>query len=252
MAVAILNSNVVACTEEGSALSANGDITVYAYAGSPSLTDDALSEDDKAANDFLNREENGDFAISDLTIHAISVSGAIGGTAGVGVAVAVVTLGTNAIATVGGSVEDAATLTVRAVSDYANIVAATLSVGGGFVGVDASAAAVTYEGTTRASIEGTGRILGVGTVTLETIASGSVAVAAAGLAGGAVAVNAGVAVALNRSLVETFIAQGVTVGSGNKATAPNLNLLSTVTSNARAFTVGVTAAQWRSALQWPS
>ena len=240
MAVAILNSNVVACTEEGSALSANGDITVYAYAGSPSLTDDALSEDDKAANDFLNREENGDFAISDLTIHAISVSGAIGGTAGVGVAVAVVTLGTNAIATVGGSVEDAATLTVRAVSDYANIVAATLSVGGGFVGVDASAAAVTYEGTTRASIEGTGRILGVGTVTLETIASGSVAVAAAGLAGGAVAVNAGVAVALNRSLVETFIAQGVTVGSGNKATAPNLNLLSTVTSNARAFTVGVT------------
>ena len=93
MAVAILNSNVVACTEEGSALSANGDITVYAYAGSPSLTDDALSEDDKAANDFLNREENGDFAISDLTIHAISVSGAIGGTAGVGVAVAVVTLG---------------------------------------------------------------------------------------------------------------------------------------------------------------
>ena len=240
MAVAILNSNVIACTEAGSVLSAAGDITVSAYAGSPALTGGELSEQDRAANEFLNDEENGDFEISDLTIHAISVSGGFGGTAGVGVAVAVVTLGTNAIATVGGSVEQAGTLTIAAQSEYEHIAAATLALGGGFVGVSASAAAVTYEGTTRASIEGGGSIVDADAVALETRADGSVSVAAAGIAGGAVAVNAGVAVALNRSLVETFIAQGVTVGRVNKAAAPDISLLSHVDSSARAFTVGVT------------
>ena len=108
------------------------------------------------------------------------------------------------------------------------------------MGVDASAAAVTYEGTTRASIEGTGRILGVGTVTLETIASGSVAVAAAGLAGGAGGGQRRRCRCAQPQPGRDLHRTGRHRGSGNKATAPNLNLLSTVTSNARAFTVGVT------------
>lgn len=92
--------------------------------------------------------------MSDLTIHAVSVSGGAAGTAGVGVALAVVHLGSSVSARLLGSVEEANALAIRAVNDYQHIVAATLGLAGGMAGVSASVAVTVFDGNTRASVEG--------------------------------------------------------------------------------------------------
>ena len=237
MAVAILNGTVEAWAGEGSVLSAKGGVTIEAVAKSPLLTGSDLSGQDEASNDYLNKQDNG-FDVQDLTIHALSVSGGVAGTAGVGVALAVVQLGSRVTADLLGSVEEANALAIRAVSNYQNIVAATLGLGGGTVGVAASAAAVVFDGHTRASVEGAGTLQDVANIRITTAVDNTALSAAAGIAAGVGAVNAGAAVAINKSLVETYIAQGVSTGRVNNALAPNIALNAVVNSNARAFTLG--------------
>ncbi len=237
MAVAILNGSVEAWAGEGSVLSAAGDITIEAIAESPLLAGGDLSENDRESADFLNSQSE-EFDVTDLTIHALSVSGGVAGTAGVGVALAVVHLGSSVSARLLGSVEEAGVLTIRAVSDYRHIVAATLSLGGGMAGVSASVAVTLFDGSTRASVEGTGSVQDVAGVRVETQVNNTAASAAAGIAAGMGAVNAGAAVAINKSLVETFIAQGVSTGGSVRT--PDITLNALVNSDAKAFTLGVT------------
>jgi len=150
-------------------------------------------------------------AASDLTIHAVSISLAGGGTAGVGAAVGVVVLTSNAYAYSRGAVTKAESVTVKAISDYKNIIGATLAVGAGAVGVSASAGIVVFNGTTYAAIEKTAGLNQVGKVTVSGEAYNTASAAASAISGGGVAVNGAVAVVVNKSRTETFIAQGANI-----------------------------------------
>ena len=236
MAVAIMNGSVEAWAGQDSLLRAGGNITIEAVAESPLLTGADLSQGDRDSMDYLNGQSD-EFNLTDLTIHALSVSGGVSGTAGVGVALAVVHLSSNVSARLLGSVGQASELTLRAVSDYRNIVAATLSLGGGMAGVSASAAATVFDGSTQASVEGTGSVQDVSHIRVQTQVNNTATSAAAGIAAGMGAGNAGVAVAINKHLVQTFLAQGVSIGS--PTCAPDITLNAVVNSDAKAFTLGV-------------
>jgi len=242
IAVGILYSNVLAYVEDGAVLSAEGDITVYARGGSKSVPADqdknaALEKAINAEND----DETQDVTVGDLTIRAISFTGA-GGVAGVGIAAGVVVLNSNVKAFIEGDVVKADSLTVKAVSEYPQVIAATLAASAGVVGVGVSAATVAFNGSVTSAITGDARIgmsdeagNTVGNVNVLSEATTDATTLAAAIAGGYVAVNGALSLAINRSMIETFIGQGVSLKSTG-----DVNVKATVATEANTYIVGVT------------
>jgi hypothetical protein len=117
--------------------------------------------------------------------------------------------------------------------DYGEVFTVTLAAGGGFVAVNVSAGATYFGGLAEAGIGGTGTIKNVPVILVTTHGETSAIAAAATIGGGAVAVNAGMALAINRTVVKTYIGDGVTIQS-----SPDITLISDFDSNAYALILG--------------
>ena len=217
MAVGILFSNVMAYVEDDAVLSAAGDITVYARGGSTPVTADP--DKNAALEKAIKGESENGVTIADLTIRAVSFT-AGGGFVGVGVAAGVVVLNSNIKAYIEGDVVKANTLTVKAESDYPQVIAATLGGSGGVVGVSASIATAAFNGNVFAGIVGDAQIgmsdgpgNTVGNVNVRSEAITDATTLAAAISAGGVAVNGAISLAVNLTRVETLIGQGVRLKS---------------------------------------
>jgi hypothetical protein len=159
---------------------------------------------------------------------------------GVGVAAGVVVLNSNIKAYIEGDVIKAASLTVKAESDYPQVIAATLAGSGGVVGVSASVATVAFNGSVFSGIVGYAQIgmsnepgNTVGSVNVLSQATTDATTLAAAISGGGVAVNGAISLAVNRTMVETMIGQGVSLKSTG-----DVNVKATVTTEADTYIVG--------------
>ena len=228
IAVGVAYSNVVASVEDGASLSAAGDITISARTGSTATDDGDQARTSEIAKAFEGSDKGIDF--TKRTIRAISIS-ASGGIAGISAAVASVNVYSNAIAWLEGDVEQAENLTISAVSDYPNELAATLSVGGGAAAVGASVALVIVGGNTEASIVGDAQVDVAGAVKLDNQLVSNATTGAAAVGVGGVSVNGAVSLASTRTRMDTFIGQGVRLNAGS------LSMVSDAAMNARAYLI---------------
>ena len=228
IAVGVAYSNVVASVEDGASLSAAGDITISARTGSTATEDGDQARTSEIAKAFEGSDKGIDF--TQRTIRAISIS-ASGGIAGISAAVASVNVYSNAIAYLEGDVEQAENLTISAVSDYPNELAATLSVGGGAAAVGASVALVIVGGNTEASIVGDAQVDVAGAVKLDNQLVSNATTGAAAVGVGGVSVNGAVSLASTRTRMDTFIGQGVRLNAGS------LSMVSDAAMSARAYLI---------------
>ncbi len=241
------NSNVSAYIDEGTTIHSTGKLTIRAANGSKAVAPVQGSAEALANSAIADKTSK---AVNDLTIHAVSFSLG-GGTAGVGVAVAVVNVSSDVRAFLRGTLDDmrdAGTtytpgvkqLTIEAVSDFKNVIAATLATGAGAVGVSASVAVSRFDGTTYAAIEKTALIrAGAEGATVQSLVDHHATAFATAIAAGGVGVNGAVAVAVNRSRTETFVAQNIVFELKTISDLENvLEIAATVNSYANAYLLG--------------
>jgi len=160
IAVTIIYGNVRAYVEDGSVLSAEGDVKVTARSGSTPATA-ATGQNDLIQD---NVDKDGDtFKLMDLTIRTVSFTvGA--GLAGIAVAVGATSLISFTEAYLAGSVTKADNVNVEAKSEYPYVISGALTISGGAAGVSASVGIVTISGKTFAGITGNAQLNGVGNV----------------------------------------------------------------------------------------
>lgn len=220
IAVAVLNSNVLAYVASGATLSAIDDIFVTAKAGSEQL---AVDPDDDDATAQAGRKTGVlDTAseipgITDYSVRVITVSVG-GGLVGVSVALCGVSLFTQTHAYIAGNVIKADSLNVTARSDFGRVMAVTLGISGGLVAVNGAIALIVYQGVVEASICSAARISGVTTINVNSYSNTTADALSTSLGGGGVAVNAAAAIAINLTRVDTFIGQGVVISGATTVT----------------------------------
>ena len=233
VSVATLHSNVAA-SMQGKIDARSNSVTIKAT----SSTGDVADEADKtsALKKSLGSELAKKLDLTRRSIRAIGLSVA-GGLVGVGAAVAVVRADNVTQAALGGTITNAGDVTVESDAKYENVLAATLSVGGGAVGISGSVAVANAVGDVSAQMNGRVRdgdeknTLNVhteGVMKANAIASG----AAAGLG----AVNAGVAVAGNRLKQTTSIGGDSALVEGH-----NVNVSARSDTNADATVLSLSA-----------
>ncbi|MDP3447996.1 MAG: hypothetical protein Q8S22_08055, partial [Eubacteriales bacterium] len=231
LAVSVLFSNVNALVEGGAVLSApNGNVTVSAATGSEAKSIENINDDTEAVNDKVTDQ------ISDATtstVRLISVTGG-GGLVGVGITLAALLVFTEVNAVLSGDVAAAKNVTVHADVNFGQVLTGTLAISAGFVGVSVSAGVTYFEASVVSAIANAATLSNIsGTINVTTFGITNAIAAAASIAAGAVAVNAGMALTINRTLIHTFIGQGVTIDAPGAAV-----LVSTdYTANAYAFTI---------------
>lgn len=212
IAVTIIYGNVRAYVEDGSVLSAEGDVKVTARSGSTPATA-ATGQNDLIQD---NVDKDGDtFKFMDITIRTVSFTvGA--GLAGIAVAVGATSLISFTEAYLAGSVTKADNVNVEAKSEYPYVISGALTISGGAAGVSASVGIVTISGKTFAGITGNAQLNEVGNVdVLAEADAGAISLNGAGAIGG-LAVNGLISVVVNRAVVESMIGQGVSIeASGN-------------------------------------
>lgn len=244
VAVGVAYSNVVASVEDGAQLTAGGDITIAARTGSTPVEDTDADRTGALAEAFDGSEG---VSFTDRTIRAISITGA-GGIAGVSVAVASINIYSNAIAYLEGDVNEAANLTVSAVSDYPLNLAATLTASGGVAAVGASVALVNVGGNTEASIVGDAQVDVAGTVKLtNNLTTNAVT--------GAAAIGGGCSLGQWRGFAGCQpYAHGYPHRQGVRLTAGRLEMLANASTSAKTYIIGVSAGGTAIGVnaQWPS
>ncbi|MGF7003762.1 hypothetical protein M2149_002167 [Lachnospiraceae bacterium PFB1-21] len=241
LSVAVLFSQVKAIVESGTTLEATGKITVKATAGAPekAITKDS---DRDAANTLLQSKVEG-VNKTKSTIRLISIT-ASGGFASVGVATAVLLVFSDVEALLSGKINKAKEVLVEASMNYDHILAVTLAVGGGAVGVNASVAFVYFQGKVVAKITDTANLQEItDSVEVKTSGQTNAIAAASAFSAGGVGVSAGVAIVVNRMDIETAITQGATIVGAINETTKNTDLLVNVhsdfTTNASVYIIGV-------------
>jgi len=240
--VAVLYSNVFAIVAAGADLQAVGNVRVEAHAGS-NPQDVAIDEANRELlEDALEADDN-ELPAIDLSRRSIrAVAGVVGvGFVGVSATASVVLVYSNVVASVAGTISKAASVTVEASSNYPNVLAVTLAVGGGVVGITASLALVIFDATVEASIKGYA-VIGaegtsqVGDITVATKVTNTAVAVATALAAGLVAVNGGVAVVVNHTAVDTFIDENIRIYSNGTVTVANTSSI-----DGLAFVIGAAA-----------
>ena len=231
-----LMSDVQATVEEGTQLSAAGDIIVRASTGATEKefadtkqfcpVTNTLGKQ-KQANATMGNiraalEKAGLIDSSDkkASIWVVSLVPTGAGAVGVGVAAGILIYYSNASASLAGAVTGARALTVETSVDYPELLVAVASLGGaGVVGVGVSAAVIYLKGTALAEITGSARVTGVSsaisvrTVGGSRVRSAAVAVAFSGTA--AVPVNA--VVTINKNQLVSRICAGAAVNAPSAA-----------------------------------
>ncbi len=251
VAIAVLNSDVLAYVESGATLNAGGAINVKAIGkhGSSLLFPEDSGEQgrkddqDSYKNDVLSQVQ--DLAsevpgLADYTIRCITINAGGAGIASVNVSLCAVSLFTQTIAYMAGDVTGAASLNVEAQSNYGRVIALTLGIGGGGVSVKVSLSLVVYQSVMEASICSLANISNVGSISVTSMSDTKANALATCLSGGGISVNAASAIALNLTRVDTFIGQGVSISNSGSIT-----LLSDIQTAAEAlilsFSVGAGA-----------
>ena len=152
------------------------------------------------------------------SIRAVSLT-VSGGLVGVGAAVSSVRADNVTNAVLGGKVTGVKKVDVQSDSNYDNVLAATLAVGGGVAGLAASVAISQAEGTVAARLNGTAEITSdnKADINVKTNTTQNANALAAGAAVGLVAGNSGVSIAGNKLTQITTIDGGalVDVGEGS-------------------------------------
>ena len=248
VAIAMLRSNVFA-TSLGTVDAKEGSVNVTAVSKSGGVMPDGdeqartaaiskdlgESEDDELKESLTTLKD----MLSKRSIRVVGVAAGIG-SAGVGAAGSVVRTDNITRATLGGTVKNAGALNVDAASDYGNVSALTLAIGGGAeAGLSAAFAMAMTNGTVESKIDRSANITGANTkiaVTSESVVKAnalSVTAAAGGVAGGA----AGVAIAANSLTQNTLVDRGAKIDmTGDSAT---LKVKGTSSTKADTFLLGV-------------
>ena len=242
-AVAILHSNVSA-SSMGEIKNAN--ITLNASSVSGEIKTDADAKERK--NTMADLMANGDkpqdkYSLKDDLLkkvenRSIRVFGVAVGIGAVGVAVsASVALTDNTTqALLGGKVTGAGDISVTAKHNYGAVMAGTGALGGGTVGVGASASVAQANGRVNALLMRGAEIESSKNVNISTESKVDVDALAVTVGGGAVGVNAGVGLAFNRLQQETAIDMGASVTASG-----DVNLTADVDSSAHSYLLGVSA-----------
>ena len=222
VAIAMLRSNVFATTL-GTIDAKEGDVNVTAVSQSGGVMPDS----DEAARTAAIKKDLGESEDSELketlntlkdmltrrSIRVVGLAAAIG-QAGVGVAGSVVRTDNITKATVGGSVKNAKALNVDAATDYGNVTALTMAVGGGLSGgLSAAFAVALTNGTVESNINSAAKIIGANTriaVTTESVVKANALSVTAAVSGG-VSAAAGVSVASNQLTQNTLVERGATI-----------------------------------------
>ena len=248
VAIAMLRSNVFA-TSLGTVDAKEGSVNVTAVSKSGGVMPDGdeqartaaiskdlgESEDDELKESLTTLKD----MLSKRSIRVVGVAAGIG-SAGVGAAGSVVRTDNITRATLGGTVKNAGALNVDAASDYGNVSALTLAIGGGAeAGLSAAFAMAMTNGTVESKIDRSANITGANTkiaVTSESVVKANalaVTAAAGGVAGGA----AGVAIAANSLTQNTLVDRGAKIDmTGENAT---LKVKGTSSTKADTFLLGV-------------
>ena len=204
VAVAMLRSNVLA-SSSGTIRDASGSVSVQAESASDGTVSDQTDGLKKVLND-LNPVRGG-----------IRTVGAAMGAGVVGAAVAASVALTDNIteAVLGGSVKAAGDVSVKSSQDYGHVVAATGTVSGGIVAVEASVSVAQTEATLTARINEGTKVTAGETVEVKTRSNVGAEAIAATAGAGLISVNAGVAVAINRLEQNTGIRTGAEINTLN-------------------------------------
>ncbi len=235
-AVALLRSNVSA-TSMGKVALTGGGMTVQAISRAGEAENNA---DEQSRASALKATLGDKLDPTKRTIRTVALT-ASGGTVGVGVAASVVLTDNVTQAIVGGSVKDAASMTVNAQHKYDNVLAATAALGGGLVSVNASVAVAQANGAVTAAIDKGAKIStksGNGGLSVTTESDVGVNAIAATAGAGGVAVNGGVALATNRLTQNTEIREGAAVNHGGSG---DLLVKGKAATAANAYLLGVSA-----------
>ncbi|MBT7123510.1 MAG: hypothetical protein HN948_10925, partial [Clostridia bacterium] len=261
LAIAVLNSDVLAYVDSGAALQAVGAINIGAYGKhgdsllfpndddeqmfpSGKTEQDRKDDQDAEKDGFLS--EVTDLAskvpgLSDYTIRCIVLS-AGGALVSVNVVLSAVSVFTQTKAFMAGDVTSASALNVVAKSDYGRVIALTLGIGGGAVSVKVSFSLVVYQSRMEASICSLADIRNVGSIYVRSESDTTANALAACLSGGGISVNAASAIALNLTRVDTFIGQGVSIGGSAGGTSGTIEVSADIDTAAEAlilsFSVG--------------
>ena len=248
VAIAMLRSNVFA-TSLGTVDAKEGSVNVTAVSKSGGVMPDGdeqartaaiskdlgESEDDELKESLTTLKD----MLSKRSIRVVGVAAGIG-SAGVGAAGSVVRTDNITRATLGGTVKNAGALNVDAASDYGNVSALTLAVGGGAeAGLSAAFAMAMTNGTVESKIDRSANITGANTkiaVTSESVVKAN-ALAVTAAAGGVVGGAAGVAIAANSLTQNTLVERGAKIDmTGENAT---LKVKGTSSTKADTFLLGV-------------
>ena len=203
-AVAMLHSNVFA-SSLGNIQNASGSVTVSAESMAGGTVSDQSSALKKVLSD-IDPERGG--------IRVIGASMAAGE---VGVAVGAAVLLTDNVtrANLGGNVNAAGAVNVKALHDYGHVTAAVGTLSGGVAAVSASVAVAQTEGEVMAKINDKATVTASGDVCVSTESNVNASAYAATAGAGLVSVNAGVALAINRLTQITGIGDGASVTGKN-------------------------------------
>ena len=265
--IAMLRSNVIA-SSEGNVDAKDGAVNVTAASVSGSASKLTSTAEQQRAEYARTGAINGALKDSDdselqenlkvlkdmvakRSIRVVGIAAGLSNSAGVGIAGSVVRTDNITRATVGGSVKNASALNVDATTDYGNVSALTLAIGGGEkMGVAAAFAVAMANGTVEARLDQSANITGANTkigVTTNSVVNANALTVTAAAAGGdsetlgiGVAASAGVAVASNQLKQNTLVDRGARIAmTGNNAT---LNVKGTSATRADSYLLGVSVA----------
>ena len=242
-AVAILHSNVSA-SSMGEIKNANITLNASSVSGEIKTDDDAKERKNTMADLMANGDTPQDKAplkddlLKKVENRSIRVFGVAVGIGAVGVAVsASVALTDNTTqALLGGKVTNAGDISVTAKHNYGAVMAGTGALGGGTVGVGASASVAQANGRVNAFVVHGAEIESSKNVNISTESKVDVDALAVTVGGGAVGVNAGVGLAFNRLQQETAVDVGASVTASG-----DVNLTADVDSSAHSYLLGVSA-----------
>ncbi len=228
--VAVLRSNVSA-SSAGYIKKATKGVSITATSkGSTDAKDAGTAERDSKLKEIMSALNPANRAI-----RVIGMTAAVGGEAGVAVAASVLLTDSLTQAKLGGRVENAASVAVKADHNYDNVMAATVAIGAGaFAGVAASVSVAQANGTVTSEIGSGAMVSTTGDVTVESNSTVDVNALAATASAGLGAFNGGVGLAINRLTQNTGIRDGANVTAGGNI---KVNGVSDTTANA--FLAGV-------------
>ena len=223
VSVLVSFSNVEAKVYEGALLDAGGNVDIYAGSTSSERKNASGETASLSGMKVKGQDDNDtfDLNLSKSGLRVISVTAA-GGTAGVAVPVAVLTMESSVRAELAGNVTAAQNVNVDSLTEYGNTVAATLAVGAGVAGVSVPVAVVRSAGegisaVTGSSVTASGGLNVTGTHSMK---AHSITVP---ISGGAVAANVAVPVAVNRMYAETYISDNTDVDVENVKVHTDMN-----------------------------